>query len=528
MSNSTDEIKDLLNRLNSNPQRTKLIQDIERLKKIDDVKAKNFLEVSESFLKVFDKASQSEHDERSKLVDEYFLSLSGGKESKRITIDTNGVPVVAIKLIQEFEGLADIKSQPPMVKAYPDPKSGGEPYTIGWGTTVYPGGQKVKENDLKTREEIDKFFIKDLKNNYWDRIKEIIPNWDGMNDEMRSALCSFAYNLGAGFYGTSGFNTISNCLRDKEWDSVAQAMLLYVNPGSSVEAGLRRRRGAEGDLWLKGLTKIRTGTTSQSSKSKIIRARQYTFLKKENKDSQELEANQLKSVISGKYYEVDEFVDEQGNNQQIRLEYNAGTWWIFKDHWNFSEAESNENVVLQRTFDNTKGILKVPYLSQNDNVIDPYETCNVTCVAMCLRFYGVKGDGSGQLEDQLMKTIRRKSLNRGNPEHLKQLVDEYPNFNLSDEFTFNGSFKKIRDSIDQGYPVIIHGMFTPPGHIIVVKGYDDNGFIVNDPHGEYFSWGYDRSKSGDGLHYSYSLIAKVCSPESMNNPSNIWMHSIKK
>ncbi len=65
----------------------------------------------------------------------------------------------------------------------------------------------------------------------------------------RSALVSCAYNLGAGFYGSAGFETISRCLRERNWADVPAALELYRNPGTNVEAGLLRRRRAEGKLW---------------------------------------------------------------------------------------------------------------------------------------------------------------------------------------------------------------------------------------------------------------------------------------
>jgi GH24 family phage-related lysozyme (muramidase) len=71
-----------------------------------------------------------------------------------------------------------------------------------------------------------------------------------MNDNQRGALLCFAYNLGADFYGSSDFNTITRVLKNKEWSKVPDALYLYRNPGSNVEAGLSRRRKAEGKLWL--------------------------------------------------------------------------------------------------------------------------------------------------------------------------------------------------------------------------------------------------------------------------------------
>jgi hypothetical protein len=70
-----------------------------------------------------------------------------------------------------------------------------------------------------------------------------------MTDAQKCALISFAYNLGSGFYGAKGFETISKRLREKDWAGVPDALLLYRNPGTNVEAGLKRRRIAEGDPW---------------------------------------------------------------------------------------------------------------------------------------------------------------------------------------------------------------------------------------------------------------------------------------
>ncbi len=71
-----------------------------------------------------------------------------------------------------------------------------------------------------------------------------------MNDNQRGALLSFAYNLGAGFFGNENFNTITRNLREKNWKAIPETLKLYRNPGTNVEAGLLRRRIAEGKLWV--------------------------------------------------------------------------------------------------------------------------------------------------------------------------------------------------------------------------------------------------------------------------------------
>ena len=146
----------------------------------------------------------------------------------------------ALKLIKDFEGCH--------LDAYPDPLSGGAPWTIGYGTTRYSDGRPVQkgdrinaiEADMLLRQEVDRIAAK---------LRSIVPYWIEMTDAQKCALISFAYNLGAGFYGTKGFETITARLRDKNWSGVPDALLLYRNPGTNVEAGLKRRRIAEGDLW---------------------------------------------------------------------------------------------------------------------------------------------------------------------------------------------------------------------------------------------------------------------------------------
>jgi len=71
-----------------------------------------------------------------------------------------------------------------------------------------------------------------------------------MNDNQRGVLLSFAYNLGVGFYNSNNFSTISRNLREKNWATIPKTLELYRNPGSKVEAGLLRRRKAEGKLWI--------------------------------------------------------------------------------------------------------------------------------------------------------------------------------------------------------------------------------------------------------------------------------------
>jgi GH24 family phage-related lysozyme (muramidase) len=134
------------------------------------------------------------------------------------------------------------------LQAYPDPLSGNLPITIGWGSTKDLNGKPFKLGQKITQKVADDLLISQIKNEFLPTLSKI-PYWSEMSDGKRGALLSFAYNLGASFYGSGDFNTITKRLKNKEWDLVPDALYLYRNPGSNVEAGLARRRKAEGECW---------------------------------------------------------------------------------------------------------------------------------------------------------------------------------------------------------------------------------------------------------------------------------------
>lgn len=149
----------------------------------------------------------------------------------------------AVALIAEFEGFVD--------HAYPDPASGGEPWTIGFGFTSLQG-RPVQPGDTISEAEAKQQLASGVEA-CGKHLAGTIPDWAAMAANQRCALISFAWNLGEDFYGSAGFNTISARLRDHAWAEVPAALELYCDPGSSVSAGLLRRRQAEGALWRQGL-----------------------------------------------------------------------------------------------------------------------------------------------------------------------------------------------------------------------------------------------------------------------------------
>ncbi len=171
------------------------------------------------------------------------ISAAPAPAAAAAPVGGDDVPMMGIKLIKEFEGCR--------LNAYPDPLSGNLPITIGWGCTRKKDGSPFKMGDKITQAEADELLIEECKHMFLPALRKI-PYWGEMSDGKRGALLSFAYNLGAGFFGGDNFNTITKRLKNKEWDLVPDALFLYRNPGSNVEAGLARRRKAEGEAWKKG------------------------------------------------------------------------------------------------------------------------------------------------------------------------------------------------------------------------------------------------------------------------------------
>lgn len=146
------------------------------------------------------------------------------------------------KIIAEFEGF----------RATPYKCPSGV-WTIGFGSTYYSDGTLVTPQDTP----VSRFGAEKLLRSHIEKVvvptlERTLPTWGLMNGNQKAAIISFAYNLGNHFYGSPNFKTITKALSTKDnWNQVPSALMLYVNPGSSFEAGLKRRRKAEGDLWTK-------------------------------------------------------------------------------------------------------------------------------------------------------------------------------------------------------------------------------------------------------------------------------------
>lgn len=141
------------------------------------------------------------------------------------------------ELIKKWEGCK--------LKAYPDPATGGEPYTIGYGTTFYPDGSKVKEGDTCTKEEADGLLL-------WYCTTKIKLPKGTFTQNQKEALYSLLYNINCvAFHKSKCCRAIEN----QDWE-VAFKEWNWDKAGGKVLKGLINRRREERALFFDGLLDV--------------------------------------------------------------------------------------------------------------------------------------------------------------------------------------------------------------------------------------------------------------------------------
>ena len=178
-------------------------------------------------------------------------------------------------------------------------------------------------------------------------------------------------------------------------------------------------------------------------------------------------------------------------------------------------------------------LIEVPFHSQLDNEADSdsgwWNECSYSSMAMLLAAIGMVGDGRANLDDYIELEYEKAGYKRGAPFDMNVYMDGVAQkFGKSAKFTRRGSRGELRSLLDRDIPTIIHTFLTRSGHILVCRGYDDEsyggrgGWIVNDPYGEWFSWGYDTTVTGEGLDYSY-----IGAGSYFGQDGDMWIHWIE-
>ena len=176
------------------------------------------------------KLTQKQVDAADKLIATAYDDLNDvlGIATDEMHISPNG-----IDLICNFEGKR--------LTAYDD---GVGVWTIGFGTTIYPNGIKVKKGDTCTEAQAKAYMAHDLK-----KFESAVNNAVKvpLNQNQFDALVSLAYNIGTNAFSKS---TLVKKLNANDIRGAADQFDVWVNAGGKRMQGLVNRRAKEKALFL--------------------------------------------------------------------------------------------------------------------------------------------------------------------------------------------------------------------------------------------------------------------------------------
>jgi len=125
--------------------------------------------------------------------------------------------------------------------AYPDPGSGGAPWTIGWGAT----GAGIHAGVVWSQSEADARLVMDLAGLCAEMERACGPA--PTSDNQFGAMVSLAYNIGIGNFRAS---SVLRFHRAGDHIDAGHAFASWNKAGGRVLAGLVTRRAAEAKLYL--------------------------------------------------------------------------------------------------------------------------------------------------------------------------------------------------------------------------------------------------------------------------------------
>lgn len=159
-------------------------------------------------------------------------SVTSVTNARRLTVSETG-----LDLIKQFEGCA--KRRPDgLYESYPDPGTGGAPWTIGWGAT----GKDVTPTTVWTQEQCDARLQVDIARHARDVIRALgnAPTSQAQFD----ALVCFHYNTGAIHRAT-----LTKLHKAGQHQLAAREFARWKFAGGRVLHGLVRRRREEAALY---------------------------------------------------------------------------------------------------------------------------------------------------------------------------------------------------------------------------------------------------------------------------------------
>lgn len=137
----------------------------------------------------------------------------------------------ALALIKQWEGCH--------LTAYPDPGTGGDPWTIGWGST----GPGIRKGVTWTQEQADARLAADVQR-FMDGVQEAVGK--PLKPHQLGALTSLAYNIGLGAFRSS---TLLKRIHAGDMKGASEQFGRWNRAGGRIMRGLSNRRADERDVF---------------------------------------------------------------------------------------------------------------------------------------------------------------------------------------------------------------------------------------------------------------------------------------
>jgi len=371
------------------------------------------------------------------------------------------------------------------LSAYPDPASGGAPWTIGYGHT----GAEVVPGLTISQEQAEAWLEQDVAKAAG--AVERLLSGVALTPCQRDALISFCFNVGAGALERS---TLRKRLLAGEAPEVVIAQELprwHKGPNGPVE-GLKRRRSSEVAHAQAGSAASQAGgpaptRTAQSTPpiQLLDAVRHHQGLPHQEEAWQLLQRSITAEQLSA-------FAEAFRRSPAPQSRNDAG------------HVETAHGGLIQ---------LPVPYLSQNDSLTDQgSRMCFASTCAMAAAF--LKPDclkGSGQLDDQFLALVQR----HGDTTDASAQVCALQSLGIAAQFRSDGRIEQLIEQLLRGIPCPVGWLHkgsaiapTGDGHWSLVIGWDPatRQLLMHDPNGEadLVNGSYVNTAIGSGQALRYS------------------------
>lgn len=172
--------------------------------------------------------------------------------------------------------------------------------------------------------------------------------------------------------------------------------------------------------------------------------------------------------------------------------------------------------------ESTPYIDEFPYFYQYNNSISPGGSCQNTAMAMVIKYYG----GNSETPDQISDYYGTKP--QQDVEGWESTFNNearYFDLNIRGDGSETYTVQDMRNELNQGKPVVVHGYFTEDGHVVVVLGFDGTYYYVHDPAGEWSQqYGYGGYSGNNGTEGKYIKYHKDNFEAAVSPDGYIWMH----